>query len=198
MRDPGSKIDRVEALIQELEDLGDPAVEARVRELLQVLLDLHGLALRGVLEDVYETCGQEFIDRLADDELVGSVLLLHGLHPLSRTARVVDALENVKPYLASHGGNVELVDLDEDGTVTLRLEGSCHGCPSSQATLKYTIEEAIYAAAPDVRVIEIEQRNGHVRDPDEFIPMAEVQWDDCPFPSDGLPSIPNTSTQVQP
>jgi Fe-S cluster biogenesis protein NfuA len=61
----------------------------------------------------------------------------------------------VKPYLHSHGGNVELLGIEE-GVVRLRLHGSCHGCPSSSATLKNTIEEAIMEKAPDVAGIRVE------------------------------------------
>ena len=73
---------------------------------------------------------------------MGGLLLLHGLHPLDLEARVRQALDKVRPYLRSHGGNVELLGVDE-GVVRLRLEGSCHGCPSSAATMRQTIEEAI-------------------------------------------------------
>ena len=185
MQQQTNSIERIEALVQELGQNGSPAQNAQVRELIQALLDMHGSALNRILENAYRECGQQFIDDLAGDPLVGHVLLLHDLHPLSRASRVVDALEGVKPYLASHGGNVELVDLTDEGTVVLRLEGSCDGCPSSQATLKYTIEESIYAAAPDIQSIKIDQRSGDGEmDDDEFIPMATVQWDDCPFPAE--------------
>ena len=69
--------------------------------------------------------------------------------------RVVGALDEVRPYLASHGGGVELLDV-ADGVVHLRLEGSCNGCPSSAATLRSAVEEAIARAAPDVDRIETE------------------------------------------
>ena len=65
------------------------------------------------------------------------------------------ALDEVRPYLESHGGDVELVGV-EDGVVRLRLEGSCSGCPSSTVTLKLAIEDAIHKAAPDVERIEAE------------------------------------------
>ena len=68
---------------------------------------------------------------------------------------MVQALDKVRPYLGSHGGNVELLGV-EDGVVRLRLQGSCDGCPSSQVTLKYAIEEGIYAVAPDITAIEVE------------------------------------------
>ena len=86
---------------------------------------------------------------------MASLLLLHGLHPLDLEARVRQALEQVRPYLRTHGGDVELLGVD-DGVVRLRMQGSCHGCPSSAVTLKHTIEEAIYDAAPDVAAIEVE------------------------------------------
>lgn len=198
MTEFAARIDRIETIVEEIEHHGDPALQSRVRELLQAVLELHGTALARLLEDVYDRCGQEFVDALAENDLIGSVLLLHDLHPQSRTARVVDALEKVKPYLASHGGNVEFVQLRDDGALVLRLEGSCHGCPSSQATLKYTIEEAVFAAAPDVRAIEIEQQDDQGDEPEEFIPMTEVQWQECPFPADGLSSESTITTRSRP
>jgi Fe-S cluster biogenesis protein NfuA/nitrite reductase/ring-hydroxylating ferredoxin subunit len=88
-------------------------------------------------------------ESLAADELVAHLLLLHGLHPVPVEQRVRAALEGVRPYLESHGGNVELLGVEE-GVARLRLEGSCSGCPSSAMTLKLAIEKAIHEAAPDV------------------------------------------------
>ena len=88
--------------------------------------------------------------RSPDDELVSHLLLLHGIHPVPVEARVRAALEEVRPYLESHGGDVELVAV-EDGVVRLRMEGSCSGCPSSAMTLKLAIEDAIHKARPGGR-----------------------------------------------
>jgi Fe-S cluster biogenesis protein NfuA len=96
------------------------------------------------------------IDKLAEDDLVSKLLLVHGLHPLDLETRVRNALESVKPRLGLHGGSVELIGVTPDGGIKLRLEGNCHGCPSSRVTLKSSIEEAIYAAAPDVTAMEVE------------------------------------------
>src|SRR4051794_27294644 len=82
-------------------------------------------------------------------------LLLHDLHPVPAEARVREALDGVRPYLESHGGDVELVAV-EDGVARLRLQGSCSGCPSSTMTLKLAIEDAIYKAAPDVVEVKAE------------------------------------------
>jgi Fe-S cluster biogenesis protein NfuA len=95
------------------------------------------------------------IDTFANDELLGSLFLLHGLHPVDVETRVLEALDEVRPYLKSHGGNVELISI-ENGVAYLRLDGSCNGCSSSTVTLKATIEEAINKAAPDLNGLEVE------------------------------------------
>ena len=77
----------------------------------------------------------ELRERLLNDELLSSLLVLHGLHPRDVADRVSDALEKVRPYLGSHGGDVELISVDEaSGVVKLRLGGSCDGCPSSMVS----------------------------------------------------------------
>ena len=60
-----------------------------------------------------------------------------------------EALDSVRPYMESHGGDVELLGI-EDGVARLRLEGSCHGCAASASTLELAIEEALQATAPDL------------------------------------------------
>ncbi len=86
------------------------------------------------------------------------------------------ALESVKPRLGLHGGDVDLIGVTPDGVVRLRLEGNCHGCPSSQVTLKSSIEEAIYAAAPDVSALEVEGAIDRASVPVGFVPKFE----ECP------------------
>jgi Fe-S cluster biogenesis protein NfuA len=152
-----SKLQRLDDLIREVERFADPAAQAHAREIVQAVLELHGTALERVLGHLDEAgeAGAAVLDACARDEVVGGLLLLHGLHPLDLEARVLQALEQVRPYLRSHGGNVELLGV-RDGVVRLLLEGSCHGCPSSALTMKQTIEEAILAKAPDVTAIEVE------------------------------------------
>ena len=149
---------RIEELIRDLDEMADEKTREQARTLVRTLLDLHGAGLNRALEIIYDSgsAGQELIDKLADDKLVSNLLLLHGLHPLDLEARVRRALEAVKPRLGLHGGSVELIGVTADGTIKLRLEGNCHGCPSSRVTLKSSIEEAIYAAAPDVTAMEVE------------------------------------------
>lgn len=170
------RIEQLERLVQSIDALPDPASRAIARDLVQGLLDLYGSGLERMLEITYEAgaSGETIIDALAQDELVGHLLLLHGLHPLSLEARVLQGLEKVRPYMRSHGGNIELLGVTDEGVVRLRLEGSCHGCASSRVTLKHAVEEAIYAVAPDVMAIETEGTVEHEPRPHGFIPIAEL------------------------
>lgn len=170
------RIAKIEQLVGALDQIPDPELQANTKELVQLVLDLHGGGLERVLEIIdANTAAQPVLEQLAQDELVSSLLLLHGLHPLSLETRVLHALDQVRPYMQSHGGNVELLQVTEDGAVKLRLEGSCHGCPSSRVTLRYAVEEAIAATAPDVTVLEVE---GVVQEPPSmepgFIPASQL------------------------
>ena len=95
------------------------------------------------------------MDRLAADPLVEGLLLLHGLHPLDVDARIQRALDQVRPYLGSHAGGVQYLGVT-DGVARLRLEGSCHGCPSSTVTVQLAIEGAVQDAAPEVTEVVVE------------------------------------------
>ena len=144
--------------VQTLESATDPRVQSTTRELVSTILELHEAGIARILEIVREAgdIAQPIIDRVGEDALTRSLLLLYGLHPEPLDSRVTKGLEKARPYLLSHGGNVELVAIDESGAVKLRLEGSCHGCPSSALTLRLAIEDAIRDAAPDVTSIVVE------------------------------------------
>ena len=152
------RVGRVEELIAALENASDPAVREQTRELIETLLDLHGRGVERILEAVHEIgpSGAQAIDELGRDQLVAGLLLLHGLHPLDLETRVRNALETVRPRLGLHGGSVELVEVSEEGGVRIRLEGNCHGCPSSRITLRSTIEEELYAVAPDITSLQVD------------------------------------------
>ena len=69
--------------------------------------------------------------------------------------RIEQALDTLRPYIASHRGNVEVVDYDEaEGALLLRLGGTCHGCAASTITLKHGIEARLRTAVPEVRTVE--------------------------------------------
>jgi Fe-S cluster biogenesis protein NfuA len=148
--------DRIEQLLDELRAAADPRLYGQAEEMLGLVTDLYGGGLARIVEVVGE-CDPAVLERLAHDELISSLLLVHGLHPDDLVTRVTRALEGVRPMLAGHGGDVELLDIDaEAGAVHLNLLGSCHGCPSSTVTLRMAVETAIAEAAPEIVIIDVE------------------------------------------
>jgi Fe-S cluster biogenesis protein NfuA len=140
--DVRERVAQVEGLLGRLPE--DPAYT----EALRGVVELYGEALRRLV-------GRIPAEEVVEDELVSHLLLVHGLHPVDVETRVRQALDDVRPYLGTHGGDVELVGV-EDGVARLRLAGTCNGCPSSAVTLRNAIEEAILRAAPDVDRVEAE------------------------------------------
>ena len=123
---------------------------------MSAVIDMYGLGLTRIVEilDEDESAG-EVKQQLVDDGVVASLLLIHDLYPVPVEERVTEALDNVRPYMESHGGNVELVSLEE-GVARIRLEGSCDGCPASSSTLELAIKTALEETAPDLLGIEVE------------------------------------------
>ena len=150
--------DRIQVLLDASASGGVVARE-RAEELVRIVADLYGAGLERMLDTLYELgrLDDDVLAAVAADELISSLLLVHGLHPYDITTRVEKALESVRPYLGSHGGDVELLDVTDEGVVRLRLLGSCDGCPSSSVTLKLAVEGAVEAAAPEVTSIEVEE-----------------------------------------
>ena len=179
------RLGRVEELIAALEAAPDVAVREQVRELIQTLLDLHGTGLERVLSVVYDSSvgGSTVIDELSHDQLVSGLLLLHGLHPLDLETRVRNALDEVRPRLGLHGGSVELLGISPEGRVQLKLQGNCHECPSSRLTLRFSIEEALYTAAPDLAGLDVEGLPEEQPKVSGNGPAPVPKFTDCPLPN---------------
>ena len=109
-----AKLQRLDDLLREVDRFTDPAAQAHTREIVQAVLELHGVGLERLLDHVAEAGepGAAVLDACAGDAVVSGLLLLHNLHPLDLEARVRQALDDVRPYLRSHGGNVELLGVD--------------------------------------------------------------------------------------
>ncbi|MGH2741790.1 MAG: NifU family protein [Thermoleophilaceae bacterium] len=144
-------IEQVHRLTAELERVDDPRARRLAEELAASVLELH----REGFERVFDALDDGARARLAEDGVVGSLLLIHGLHPEPIEKRVEEALERVRPYMESHGGDVELLGV-EDGVARLRLKGSCDGCGASSSTLELAVERALEETAPDLVGMEVE------------------------------------------
>jgi Fe-S cluster biogenesis protein NfuA len=133
------RVARLERILEQIED--DP----RATEAVQAVVELYGEAIARFLAGTTPT----------EDELLSHLLLVHDLHPVDVETRIRTALDEVRPYLGSHGGDVELLGV-EDGVARVRLNGTCDGCPSSAVTLRNAIEEAVMRAAPELERIAAE------------------------------------------
>jgi Fe-S cluster biogenesis protein NfuA len=151
------RLQSIEALLGEIEAAADPSLRTSVQQLVQLVMDLHGAGIERTLELISSAGegGESIIQKLGKDELVASLLVLYGLHPLSLEERVTQALEKVRPRLRAHDGSVELLSL-QGGAVRLRVQADGHGCGSTAQALKEMVEEAVYQGAPDITALTVE------------------------------------------
>ncbi len=166
------RVKSIEVLLGEIESVADPNLRTNVRHLLQLVMDLHGTGLERIVERIRNAGdgGETVLEKLGRDELVSSLLVLHGLHPLDFETRVEGALDKVRPRLRSHDCEVQLLSI-EGGEVRLRLQANVHGCGSTLETLKELVESAVYYGAPDVGSLVIEgaaEKQG-------FVPLEMLQ-----------------------
>ncbi|MEU8246658.1 NifU family protein [Nonomuraea sp. NPDC048916] len=143
--DLAGRVGRVEALLDEVTD-------PRGVELIQALLDLYGEALSRVMTAA-SAAGDGLPERLAADQLVSHLLLLHGLHPVDARSRIEQALRVARKRLG--GGSADIVAVEPE-VVRLRLRPARGGCHSTAATLTSALEQAVRAAAPEIEQVEIE------------------------------------------
>jgi Fe-S cluster biogenesis protein NfuA len=192
---PEELVERVQELLGSLDEIADPVAQARVQELVGTVLELYGAGLErilGILEDAGDPA-LPIRNALLDDGVVASLLLIHGLYPISLEERVTQALDSMRPFLATHGGNVELVSV-ENGIARLRLQGSCDGCPASASTLENALRESIDEVAPDLLGLEVEGVVGLEEKQEDgppglslpmvqvgsSLPMADAPYTECP------------------
>jgi Fe-S cluster biogenesis protein NfuA/nitrite reductase/ring-hydroxylating ferredoxin subunit len=144
-------VGRVQELTAQLETFPDVRARQTSEELVSAILEMYGEGLARVMELVDD----ESRAALCEDELVAGLLLIHDLFPVPLEERVEQALDGIRPYMESHGGQVTLLGI-EDGIVHLRLEGSCKSCRASSSTLELAVRQALEQAAPDLEGMEVE------------------------------------------
>lgn len=148
-------IERVQRLSGELERVADPVARRAGEELIGAVIELYGDGLERIFAAITASGDAALAERLSGDGVVASLMLIHDLYPVGLDQRVAEALDSVRPYMESHGGNVELLGI-EQGVARIRLEGSCDGCPASSSTLELAIKSALDEAAPDLEGLVVE------------------------------------------
>lgn len=162
------------ALLNTLESLEEGEAKSLAIETIQVLFELYSEGLRRIIDQGLGSNTANLLDRYKQDELISHLLLMHDLHPDSIESRVQQALDEVRPYMESHGGNVELLGI-ESGIAHLRLIGSCNGCLASSTTMKLAVEKAVHKFAPDLMAIEAEGAVALPVSPVEsFVPVSNI------------------------
>jgi Fe-S cluster biogenesis protein NfuA/nitrite reductase/ring-hydroxylating ferredoxin subunit len=154
---PDELVARVQALQEALDDAADSATRELAEELISCVVRMYGAGLERIVDELVAAGepGRRLAARLAEDQLVATLLLIHDLHPVPLAERVQAALDSVRPYMESHGGNVELLSL-ENGIARIHLRGSCSDCSASSVTLELAIKQALEDAAPDLAGLEVE------------------------------------------
>lgn len=163
--EPGAEAAAVAGLAARLEQLADPAARAAALDLVRAVLAWHAGGLRQLVAAIQaEDGGGARLARLAALPPVSGLLLLHGLHPDSLAQRVRRGLETIAPLVRARGGELDLVETCGE-RVRLRWQGG------GAAPARRTIELAIWATAPDVSEIVIENgaSNG------SFVPLETLQ-----------------------
>jgi Fe-S cluster biogenesis protein NfuA len=156
-KDFRERVQQMATLAADLENISDEKIRASAKELVHLLMELHGSGLERIMEMVFASGepGAAMIDKLSSEPLVGSLLVLHGLHPDDFETRVKAAVEALRPRLRKQDVAVELIDVSE-AVVRVRVTPSAHACGSTTSALRASVEEAIYEAAPEVSSLVIE------------------------------------------
>jgi len=143
-------------LIAQFDQLSDGPQKVACRELVQLLMDVHGAGLERMMEVVFESgdVGPAIIDKLGQDSIAGSLLLLYSLHPDDLETRLRKAMERMRPRLRKLACSAEFVGVDE-GAVKVQLTTTGHSCGSSANDLRAIVEDGVYEFAPDVTSLEI-------------------------------------------
>lgn len=171
------KIAGTEALIGKLERAGDPAVRAAARELVQTLLDVHRLGLDRILERIVQSGdpGILLFDSLKRDPLVGSLLILHGLHPDDLDTRVNAAIVKLHASVGAMGAAIETVSFIGGALrlqVRKRSASNLTALTPKAAAIRAEIEEKVFAMAPDIASLVIDGLDEV--EPNGFVPLDKL------------------------
>lgn len=174
-KDFQQRVQRIGALVGEIEQIADPAVRASTIQLVKLVMEFHGAGLDRALEILARSgeAGIEMVEELGRDPMVSSLLVLHGLHPDNLETRVTRAVEHLEPKLRRDGALFQLLDISQEGAVRVRITLGSHSCSSTTKALQATVEDAIYEAAPDISSLSVEGLEGKLAS--GFVPVDNLR-----------------------
>jgi Fe-S cluster biogenesis protein NfuA len=149
---------KMQQLMEEINCMPEGAAKEMMQDCVQDMLSFYGCGLKRILDIVSNgnsSAAKDIYNKLIGDGFVSSLLLIHDMHPLDLKTRLHLALEEVRPYIDGHGGNIEILSL-ENGIAKIKLSGNCKGCPSSENTLELGIKKAVEENCPDLLGLEVE------------------------------------------
>ena len=159
---------RIADLAETLAEHDDKEVAETAVELLDWVDVFHANGVGRMVEMLREWRGEILLEAVAADPVAGALLNAYGLGDDTdldaARVSVQAALADVRPYLHSHGGDMEVVHI-EDGVVRLKLHGSCDGCTASDATIIEHVETALKEHWVDFRRIEVEEMTAEAHPP---------------------------------
>jgi hypothetical protein len=158
VREMSEELDR---LLCAVDEDSNPAARQRVRDIVHLVMRLHGEGLRAVVELGGDPAlgGDALVTRLSDHPIVGPLLVMHGLHPHDAATRLARALDRLRPRIAAAGCRAQLADAGPDHAV-VRVEGRARLAPESRTAFTTFLETALVDAAPDVTDIRLEDIMG--------------------------------------
>lgn len=161
-------------LVQHFDEHAEPAVRDAVFELMNGIDALHRGGITRLVEILVEASGEDVMERLAADDQAAPILDLYDLLPLNEREQIDEALESVRPYIHSHGGEVEVLDV-VDGIVHVRLQGACNGCAGSAVTLRRGVEEALRNGYAGFRGMEVHEPPAAAPTPAGFVSLEGLR-----------------------
>ena len=149
---------RMQKLVEQVDLLPDSPSKELIRECIAEILTFYGNGLERimtVLINESNVTATKILNNLLEDSFINGLLIIHDLHPFDLNTRLNLALEKVRPYIESHGGQLELLSL-QNGIAKIKLSGSCKSCASSSVTLELAIKESIEENCPDLLQLDVE------------------------------------------
>jgi Fe-S cluster biogenesis protein NfuA len=143
-------------LITQFDQMPEGPPKTACKQLVQLLMDVHGAGLDRIMEIVFESDGPgpAIVDKLGNDTITSSLLLLYSLHPQELETRVQQAIDRMRPRLRKLSCGVDLAGIVE-GAVQVRVAVAGHNCGSSSKDIRAIVEEGVFECAPDVASLEI-------------------------------------------